>query len=48
MEQNIEEVVDRLVNVEDTALRMREALEEQKKELAARMEEEKKKFDEEL
>ena len=33
MEQTIEEVLNRLVEVEDTALRMREALEDQKKEL---------------
>ena len=43
MEQTIEEVLNRLVNVEETAIRMREALEEQKKELSARMEAEKKK-----
>ena len=41
MEQTIEEVLNRLVEVEDTALRMREALEDQKKELFSRMEEEK-------
>lgn len=45
MEQSIEEVLNRLVAVEDAAQQMQDAVEEQKKELAARTEEKKKAFD---
>lgn len=45
MEQSIEEVLSRLVAVEDAAQQMQDALEAQKKELAAETEEKKKEFD---
>ncbi|MFR3658696.1 MAG: imelysin family protein [Eisenbergiella sp.] len=45
MEQSIEEVLSRLVAVEDAAQQMQDAVEAQKKELAAQTEEKKKEFD---
>lgn len=45
MGQSIEEVLNRLVAVEDAAQQMQDAVDAQKKELAAQMEEKKKQFD---
>ncbi|MDO4293881.1 MAG: hypothetical protein Q4C65_11720 [Eubacteriales bacterium] len=45
MEQSIEEVLNRLVAVEDAAQQMRDAVDAQKKELAAQTDEKKKAFD---
>ena len=44
MGQSIEEVLNRLVAVEDAAQQMQDAVDAQKKELAAQMEEKKKQF----
>ena len=45
MGQSIEEVLNRLVAVEDAAQQMQDAVDAQKKELAAQMEEKKKQLD---
>ena len=45
MGQSMEEVLNRLVAVEDAAQQMQDAVDAQKKELAAQMEEKKKQFD---